>query len=245
MGDKTTHQFTAHYSPRDSMARAERMGEERKRVRGSQRSNSPDLLIEDLAEAEVDDVNDRGAGEGGSGGDGDDAEHGEAAVDELSLLGEAGLEGRDEASSRLDRVALLLDQGVLEAKRSEGGKNRHDKNMNVGDQDDGALVGDSLAEAGRGEGTPLVDVQNLVSVRDETVALEVRGHNNEEEAEHGVAAVPSLSVGGNAETAGSELRARDGELRDCLAHRVLGHAQGAQACKPWTCQNIDYLRIGS
>lgn len=34
----------------------------------------------------------------------------------------------------------------------------------MGDQDDGALVGDALAHAGRGEGTPLVDVEDLRGV---------------------------------------------------------------------------------
>jgi hypothetical protein len=34
----------------------------------------------------------------------------------------------------------------------------------VGDHDDGALVGDALAHAGRGEGTPLVDVKDLREV---------------------------------------------------------------------------------
>lgn len=50
------------------------------------KTNHDSGLVEDLAEAKVDDVDDGGAGEDGCHRDGDDAEHGEASVDKLSLL---------------------------------------------------------------------------------------------------------------------------------------------------------------
>ena len=106
---------------------------------------------------------------------------------------------------------------------AEGGKGAHDgdeQDVDVGNENDGALVGDDLAHASIGEGTPLVDVKNLVGVRDEAVALEVRGEGHEEHAEHGVATVPALSVGGDAKTAGCELRGLLGEFSNGRRHRV-------------------------
>ena len=46
-------------------------------------------LVQDLAQTNVNNVKNRGAGEDGSGGDRDDSQHGEAAVDQLSLRGQA------------------------------------------------------------------------------------------------------------------------------------------------------------
>jgi hypothetical protein len=72
--------------------------------------------------------------------------------------------------------------------------------------------------------------QYLVSIRDESVALEVGSHDNEKDAEHGMPAVPALSVGGHTKAAAGELGVSLSELLDSLGHGV-GHAQGADACK--------------
>ena len=83
-------------------------------LQGAKRSEKRgECLVQGLAEADVDDIQHRGAGGQGGGGDGHETEHGKAAVDELRLGGQAGLEGRDEAGGGLGGVALLLHQGVL------------------------------------------------------------------------------------------------------------------------------------
>ncbi len=83
----------------------------------------------------------------------------------MTYSGEACLESGNEACGGLGGVALLLDQGVLELEGSEGGNDRDDKNVNVGDEDDGALVGDALIHTGLRQGAPLVDVQDLYNDR--------------------------------------------------------------------------------
>ncbi len=77
------------------------------------------------------------------------------------MRGKASLEGRDEASRCLRGVALGLDKGVLELEGSEGSNNGNNKNVDVGNEDNGALVCDALAHSSAGEGAPLVDVQHL------------------------------------------------------------------------------------
>ena len=108
----------------------------------------------------------------------------------------------------------------LERQRSEGADDRDEEDVDVSDEDDGTLVGDDLTHASIGKGAPLVDIKNLVGIRDEAVALEVRGEGHEEHAEHGVATVPALSVGGDAKTAGCELRGLLGEFSNGRRHRV-------------------------
>lgn len=86
-------------------------------------------------------------------------EHGGASND--AYRRKASLEGRDDASSGLGLVALVLDKGVLELERGESSKDRHNKDVDVGNEDDSTLVGDSSTHASAGEGSPLVDVKNL------------------------------------------------------------------------------------
>ena len=52
----------------------------------------------------------------------------------------------------------------LECEGGKGGDDGNDEDVDVGDHDDGALVSDALAHAGRGEGAPLVDVEDLQGV---------------------------------------------------------------------------------
>jgi hypothetical protein len=133
---------------------------------------------------------------------------------------------------------------------AEGGKGAHDgdeQDVDVGNENDGALVGDDLAHASIGEGTPLVDVKNLVGVRDEAVALEVSSEGHEEHAEHGVATVPALSVSGHTETAAGELGVALGELDDGIRHGAgLLHHDACldehQNTDPHTRQEIDDAR---
>jgi hypothetical protein len=62
------------------------------------------------------------------------------------------------------------------------------------------------------------------------MSLEVGSHDNGEDAEHGVPAVPALGVGGDTEAAAGELGVGLSELLNSLGHGV-SHAQGADACE--------------
>lgn len=111
----------------------------------------------------------------------------------------------------------------LEAKGGEGADDRNEEDMDVSDEDNGALVGNLSAEATIHKRAPLGGVKKLVSIGDKAVALEIRAKGHEEHAEHCVAAVPALSVGGHTDTAASELGISLGEFSDGIAHGVLGH----------------------
>ena len=108
----------------------------------------------------------------------------------------------------------------LEGEGGEGADDRDEENVDVGNEDDRTLVGDDLAEASIGKGTPLVDVKNLVGVGDQAVALEVRGEGHEEHAEHGMATVPALSVGRYTDTAACKLGVLVSELGNSVGHGV-------------------------
>lgn len=74
----------------------------------------------------------------------------------------------------------------------------------------------------------------LVGVGDEAVALHVGGEDDGEHAEHGVAAVPALSVGGDAEAAGGELGVALGVLLDGVGHGVGGlHGDAVCSGQKW------------
>ena len=66
--------------------------------------------------------------------------------------------------------------------------------MNVGNEDEGTLVSDSFLSRDGSKGSPLLQVQSGVSVRDEAVSLGVSGSADKEPSEHGVTSVPLLGV---------------------------------------------------
>ena len=68
------------------------------------------------------------------------------------------------------------------------------------------------------------------------MALEVSSHNNGKDAEHGVPAIPTLSVGGHTEAAASKLGVLLSELLNSLGHGV-SHTKGADACNRAYIQN--------
>ena len=131
-------------------------------------------------------------------GDDDEAEHGEAAVPHLGGGREARVEGRDEARGLLVGLALLEEECVLERERAPRRAERHHEEVDVGDEDAGALVRDgqaaALAAGDDGERAPLLEVEQLLGVGNQPVRLAVARRDDEGPAEHGVAAVPPLGL---------------------------------------------------
>ena len=95
--------------------------------------------------------------------------------------------------------------------------------MDVGDENDGTLVGDLCAEAAIGERPPLGGVQHLVGIGYQAVALEVRGESHEKHSKHGMAAVPALSICGHTKTTASKLGVGGRKFNNGVAHGVHGH----------------------
>mmetsp|Transcript_29743 Transcript_29743/g.79936 ORF Transcript_29743/g.79936 Transcript_29743/m.79936 type:complete len:221 (-) Transcript_29743:74-736(-) len=173
----------------------------------------------DAANHLVDNLQEGGAGGNGGGHSGHEAKHGEAAVSHLGIRGETTLrhhvlggQGDDDTVRLLVLLALLHVEGetVLEAKGRNGGRERDEESVHVRDEDDGAAVGDAGGGAGHvaihGERAPHGGVEGLVRVGDQTVRRGVASGDNREPAEHGVAAVPALSLSGGAKAALGELR---------------------------------------
>ena len=78
--------------------------------------------------------------------------------------------------------------------RGKGGHKSNHEAVNVGNQDDGAFVGDSILSRDSCQSSPLLQVQKHIGVGDDSMSLCVGGGAEEDPSEHGVAAIPDLSV---------------------------------------------------
>lgn len=159
------------------------------------------LVAEKAASAKVDDLKDVLSRREGGADKHDEAHHGHAAVVHLRRRGQAGLalERGQETVRLLIRLTVEQRQRIAEHLGAEGSRHRHAKRVDVRHHDDGALIGDVLAEANLREATPVLVLQRNIRVRKPPVTLGVRRHDDREPAEHGVAAVPPLGLGRRAE----------------------------------------------
>ena len=177
----------------------------------------------------VDDVDHGSAGDGGVAHEGDDAEHGETAVDDLGGLGNASvLVVGDEAVGLLVLLTGLKEERIGEGEGAEGGAEGDEEKVDVGDEDDGALVRDGVLVGDGGEGAPLLEVQGGLGVGDEAVALGVRARAHEDPAEHGVAAVPLLGLDGGAPAVLGEGGVLLLPVGDTVSEHVLGEHGGVE-----------------
>ena len=134
--------------------------------------------------------------------EGDQSDHGKTSVDDFSLLGQAGLEGREVSERLFVTCDLLLvrfvvrvqQQRVTEWQGADGRQQGDCEEVCVGDQDDGTLVGDHLLVGDSSEGTPVLEVQDHVRVGDEAMSLGVGCADDEEPTEHSMTSVPLLGV---------------------------------------------------
>lgn len=88
----------------------------------------------------------------------------------------------------------IKEKRVVEGERADSGQQGNSKKMDVGDQDDGTLVGDSGLSRDSGESSPLFEVEEGIRVRDKAMALAVCRGADEEPTEHGVTPVPLLGL---------------------------------------------------
>ena len=93
-----------------------------------------------------------------------------------------------------------------EGEGGTGGHDTHDEGVDIGDEDDGALVGESTLSADGGESSPLLEVEGELGVRDEVVTLGVGSGTDDYPPKHGVAAVPPLGLGRRSPPELGELR---------------------------------------
>ena len=103
-----------------------------------------------------------------------------------------------------------------------------DDGVAVGDEDDGALVGDGVLVGDGGEGAPLLEVEDGVGIGDESVALGVGRGAHEDPAEHGVTAVPLLGLDGGTPAVLGEGGVLLLPVLDALAEDVVGEHGGVE-----------------
>lgn len=66
--------------------------------------------------------------------------------------------------------------------------------MNIGNEDEGTLVCNGLFSRNDRKGSPFLQVQRQVSIRDQSVSLAVRCSADEDPSKHGMTSVPFLSL---------------------------------------------------
>jgi len=144
------------------------------------------------------------SGDGSVSDERNDSKHSQTSVDHFSFLGKTKLECW-QVTERLVVasfggfivwVVRVKKKGVVEGKRADGGHKRDGKEMGVGNEDDGPLVGDGFLSGNGGERSPFRKVEGHVGIRDQSVSFGVRSAHDEEPSEHGVTAVPLFGVNG-------------------------------------------------
>lgn len=102
-------------------------------------------------------------------------------------------------------VVRVKEKSIRERIRGDGGSKSNHEGVNIGNQDNSTLVGDGVLSRDGGEGSPLLKVEGLVGIGDESVSLGVGAGTHDDPAEHGVTAVPDLGLDGGSPSPGGEL----------------------------------------
>ena len=141
--------------------------------------------------------------ENGSGGDKtDQSDHSQTSVDDFGLFSKSSLHSREVSEGVLFalhapfvfRVVGVQQKWVSEGKWADGGHKRNTKEVGIGHQDDSTLVGDCIFSRDGGKSSPLLQVKKHIGIRDQSMALGVGTHNDEEPAEHSMTSVPLLGM---------------------------------------------------
>mmetsp|Transcript_26482 Transcript_26482/g.56352 ORF Transcript_26482/g.56352 Transcript_26482/m.56352 type:complete len:200 (-) Transcript_26482:38-637(-) len=101
----------------------------------------------------------------------------------------------------IHRVVGVKEKSVRHGEGGNGGGDSNEEGVDVGNEDDGTLVGDSLLSAVREgsngrKGSPLLQVEGGITVGEEAVSLGVRAGAHDNPAKHGVATVPDFGLDG-------------------------------------------------
>jgi len=156
----------------------------------------------------VDDVKHGLALDGGSTNKSAKTKHSKTSIVDLSLLGNTRDEGGDNTIWLRSRGVItgVKKKRIRERKGAQGGEEANRESVDIGDKDDGPLVGDGVLAGDSGKGSPLLEVKWNVSVGDKAVSLGVGCGADYDPAEHGVAAVPLFGLDGRSPSELVELR---------------------------------------
>jgi len=156
----------------------------------------------------IDDVKHGLSLDGGSSDKGGKTKHGKTSIVNLSLFGNTGEEfGEVTKWLRGGGITVGVNkEGIREWKRAQSGEKSYREGVNIGNEDDGSLIGDSVLARDGGEGSPFLEVKRSIGVRDKSMSLRVGGGADDNPAEHGVAAIPLLGLDRGSPSKFSELR---------------------------------------
>lgn len=126
------------------------------------------------------------------------------------------------------RVVRIEEEGIRHGEGGDGGADSDEEGVDVGDEDDGTLVGDGVLPADGREGPPLLKVEGCVGVGDEAVSLGVGAGAHDDPAEHGVAAVPDLRLDGRTPAPLGEI----GVFRAPVLHGIIEDRAGNAGAGP-------------
>lgn len=127
--------------------------------------------------------------------------HSHASVHHFSLFSKTGFHLGDE-SIRLGVLSSFVHfslirvekKGIRKGQRADGGSKTNHEGVKVSDQDDSTFIGNGVLSRDGSKGSPLLKVENGISIRDKSVSLSVRSCADEEPSEHSMTAVPLFSL---------------------------------------------------
>ena len=96
-------------------------------------------------------------------------------------------------------------KGIRERKGGNSGSQTDEEGVEVGNKNDGTLVGDGVLVRDGGEGSPLLEVEGNIGIWEVTVSLVVGTGAHDDPAEHGVASVPDFGLDGRSPSPLGEL----------------------------------------
>jgi hypothetical protein len=128
--------------------------------------------------------------------------HSQASIDDLGLFSESKLQGGQVTKGFLVAcqhgfvvgVVGVQQERVAKGGWANGGRERDKEKVHIGNEDNGTFVGDSLLSRDNGESAPVLEFQQGVRVRDQSVSLAVGTGADEKPSKHGVAAVPLFGL---------------------------------------------------
>lgn len=93
-------------------------------------------------------------------------------------------------------VVGVQEESVRHGQGGNGGGNSNKEGMDIGNENNRTLIGNSILSTNGCESSPLLQVKGRVGIGDKAVALGVGTGAHDHPAEHGVAAVPDFGLDG-------------------------------------------------
>jgi hypothetical protein len=165
-------------------------------------------LVVGIANTFIDDVKHGLSLNGGSSDKSGETKHGKTSIVNLGLLSNTrGESGKVTIWLRGGGITVRVNkERVREWKRAQGSEKSYGESVNIGNEDDGSLIGNGVLARDGCKGSPLLEVKGNISIRDKPMSLGVGSGADDNPTEHGVAAVPLLGLDGGSPSELSELR---------------------------------------